>query len=104
LVVDCCLAFSNLFRLHNYQTIELNNWIRTNVIIRAMPTIVALDIESTGVDSEKDAILEIGAVRFDGRTYDTGSKLGFLVANVAFGLARPDVAEGLRAELKKMLE
>jgi len=43
------------------------------------------------------------AVRFDGRTYDTGSKLGFLVANVAFGLARPDVAEGLRAELKKML-
>jgi UTP--glucose-1-phosphate uridylyltransferase len=44
------------------------------------------------------------AVRFDGRTYDTGSKLGFLVANVAFGLARPDVAEGLRAELKKMLE
>ena len=32
-----------------------------------MPTIVALDIESTGVDSEKDAILEIGAVRFDGR-------------------------------------
>ncbi|MBG0802147.1 UTP--glucose-1-phosphate uridylyltransferase GalU [Methylocystis sp. H4A] len=44
------------------------------------------------------------AVRFDGRTYDTGSKLGFLVANVAFGLARPDVAEGLRAELKKMLD
>jgi UTP--glucose-1-phosphate uridylyltransferase len=44
------------------------------------------------------------AVRFDGRTYDTGSKLGFLSANVAFGLARPDVAEGLRAELKKMLE
>ena len=44
------------------------------------------------------------AVRFDGRTYDTGSKLGFLAANVAFGLARPDVAEGLRAELKKLLD
>ena len=42
-------------------------------------------------------------VRFDGRTYDTGSKLGFLAANVAFGLARPDVAEGLRAELAKLL-
>ena len=42
-------------------------------------------------------------VRFDGRTYDTGSKLGFLAANVAFGLARPDVADGLRAELKKLL-
>ncbi len=44
------------------------------------------------------------AVRFDGRTYDTGSKLGFLAANVAFGLARPDVADGLRAELQKLLE
>lgn len=44
------------------------------------------------------------AIRFDGRTYDTGSKFGFLVANVAFGLARPDVAEGLRAELRKMLD
>ena len=44
------------------------------------------------------------AVRFDGRTYDTGSKLGFLAANVAFGLARPGVADGLRAELKKLLD
>lgn len=31
-----------------------------------MPSIVALDIESTGIDPEKDAILEIGAIRFDG--------------------------------------
>jgi UTP--glucose-1-phosphate uridylyltransferase len=37
-------------------------------------------------------------VRFDGKTFDTGSKLGFLAANVAFGLARADVADGLRAE------
>jgi UTP--glucose-1-phosphate uridylyltransferase len=42
-------------------------------------------------------------VRFDGRTYDTGSKLGFLAANIAFGLTRPDVAEGLKAEIKKLL-
>lgn len=32
-----------------------------------MPTIVALDIETTGLDSQRDAILEIGAVRFNGR-------------------------------------
>lgn len=32
-----------------------------------MPTIVAVDIESTGIDPEQDAILEIGAVKFDGR-------------------------------------
>ncbi|MCW5873511.1 MAG: 3'-5' exoribonuclease [Anaerolineales bacterium] len=31
-----------------------------------MPSIVALDIETTGIDSQKDAIIEIGAVRFDG--------------------------------------
>ncbi len=42
-------------------------------------------------------------VRFDGRTYDTGMKLGFLAANIAFGLARPELEAGLRAELKKLL-
>jgi UTP--glucose-1-phosphate uridylyltransferase len=42
-------------------------------------------------------------VRFDGKTYDTGSKLGFLAANIAFGLARPDIAEGLKAEIAKLL-
>ncbi len=41
-------------------------------------------------------------VRFDGRTYDTGSKLGFLVANLAFALARDDIAPALKAELKKL--
>ncbi len=42
-------------------------------------------------------------VRFDGKTYDTGSKVGFLAANVAFALARPDIAPGFRAELKKIV-
>ena len=31
-----------------------------------MPSIVALDIETTGLDPAKDAIIEIGAVRFNG--------------------------------------
>jgi UTP--glucose-1-phosphate uridylyltransferase len=42
-------------------------------------------------------------VRFDGRTYDTGSKLGFLVANLAFALARDDIATPLKAEIKKLI-
>ena len=42
-------------------------------------------------------------VRFDGKTYDTGSKLGFLAANVAFAMARPDIAPGFLAELKKII-
>jgi UTP--glucose-1-phosphate uridylyltransferase len=41
-------------------------------------------------------------VRFDGRTYDCGSKLGFLTANIAFALARPDLAPALRAEIHKL--
>ena len=40
-------------------------------------------------------------VAFDGRTYDCGSRLGFLAANVAFALDRPDLAPGLTAELKR---
>ena len=42
-------------------------------------------------------------VRFDGKTYDTGSKIGFLTANVAFALARPELSEPFRAELTKLL-
>lgn len=43
------------------------------------------------------------AVQCEGRTYDCGSRLGFLTANVAFALDRPDIADPLRAELKKLL-
>ena len=43
------------------------------------------------------------AVRFDGTIYDCGSKIGFLTANVAYALARSDLAPPLRAELKKLL-
>ena len=43
-------------------------------------------------------------VRFDGKTYDCGSKLGFLTANVAFALADPAVADAFRRELDGMLK
>ena len=42
-------------------------------------------------------------VRFDGKTYDCGSKLGFLSANVAFALANPEIAGLFKAELKKIV-
>jgi len=42
-------------------------------------------------------------VRFDGRTHDCGSKLGFLTANLAVALQRPDIAPALRAEIRKLL-
>ena len=40
--------------------------------------------------------------RFDGTTYDCGSKIGFLAANMAFALKRPDLADALRAEARKL--
>jgi UTP--glucose-1-phosphate uridylyltransferase len=41
--------------------------------------------------------------QFDGKTYDCGSKLGFLAANVAYALDRPDIAPAFRKELKALL-
>jgi UTP--glucose-1-phosphate uridylyltransferase len=41
--------------------------------------------------------------KFDGRMHDSGSKLGFLIANVAYALDRPDIAPEFRAELKRLL-
>jgi UTP--glucose-1-phosphate uridylyltransferase len=43
------------------------------------------------------------AVKFEGRSYDCGSKLGFLTANVAYALRRKDIAPELREELKALL-
>ena len=43
------------------------------------------------------------AVRFDGKIYDCGTKLGFLLANVAYALERDDLAPALKAELGKLV-
>jgi len=42
-------------------------------------------------------------LQFEGRSFDCGSKIGFLAANVSYALARPDIAPGFRAEIKKIL-
>ncbi|CAO4148649.1 MULTISPECIES: UTP--glucose-1-phosphate uridylyltransferase GalU [Methylorubrum] len=42
-------------------------------------------------------------MRYDGRTYDTGSKIGFLTANLAYGLERPELADALKAEIRALL-
>jgi UTP--glucose-1-phosphate uridylyltransferase len=41
-------------------------------------------------------------LRFEGTRFDCGDKLGWLEANIAFALARPDMAGGVRAMLKTM--
>jgi UTP--glucose-1-phosphate uridylyltransferase len=43
-------------------------------------------------------------VEFHGEIYDCGSKVGFLAANVAYALARADIAPAFRDELKRIIE
>jgi UTP--glucose-1-phosphate uridylyltransferase len=57
-----------------------------------------------------DAMLTLAAsqpfygLKFEGRSFDCGSKIGFLTANVAYGLARPDIAPEFRAEIERILK
>jgi len=42
-------------------------------------------------------------VKYQGRVFDCGSKIGFLTANVIFALDRPDLADDFRRELQAAL-
>jgi UTP--glucose-1-phosphate uridylyltransferase len=42
-------------------------------------------------------------VKFEGRSFDCGSKIGFLTANVAYALARDDIAPAFRKEIEQLL-
>ncbi|MGQ0528008.1 MAG: UTP--glucose-1-phosphate uridylyltransferase GalU [Alphaproteobacteria bacterium] len=42
-------------------------------------------------------------LRFDGDHYDCGSRLGFIEANLAFGLSDPEIGAGVKSILKKFL-
>ena len=42
-------------------------------------------------------------MKYEGRTYDTGSKIGFLMANVAYALEREELSAEFRKELETLL-
>jgi len=42
-------------------------------------------------------------LKFEGRSFDCGSKIGFLAANVAYALARKDIAPEFKAEIQKLM-
>ena len=42
-------------------------------------------------------------VRFSGKTYDCGDKVGFLAANVAYGLDREEFGDAFRTEIETIL-
>ena len=43
-------------------------------------------------------------VRFEGERHDAGDRLGYLQANIAYALKRPDLREGLLAYLRKVVQ
>jgi len=43
-------------------------------------------------------------VKYQGRSFDCGSKIGFLTANVVFALDRPDIADAFMAEIKELAQ
>jgi UTP--glucose-1-phosphate uridylyltransferase len=42
-------------------------------------------------------------LKFDGRSFDCGSKIGFLTANIAYALERPDLGPALRSEIAMLI-
>ena len=43
-------------------------------------------------------------VTFEGESHDCGSKAGFVLANLAFAMDRPDIADALRPELERLVK
>lgn len=72
-----------------------------------MPYLSKLEKGAGGEVQLTDAMAKtIGQVpfhglRYEGTRYDCGNKLGFLEAQVAFALERPDLADGVKEFLKK---
>jgi UTP--glucose-1-phosphate uridylyltransferase len=71
-----------------------------------------LSRQSAGTGGEiqlTDAMIELAGkqpfygLKFQGRSFDCGSKIGFLTANVAYALERGDLGPALRAELPQLL-
>lgn len=71
-----------------------------------------LEKQERGVGGEiqlTDALAKLASTegligyRFEGRRYDAGDKVGYLKANIAFGLKRPELREGLLAYLREVV-
>ncbi|MGH1398475.1 MAG: UTP--glucose-1-phosphate uridylyltransferase GalU [Alphaproteobacteria bacterium] len=43
------------------------------------------------------------AMRFEGKSYDSGSRIGFITANVAYGSSDPDIGDDVRAMIEGFL-
>ncbi|MBV9137045.1 MAG: UTP--glucose-1-phosphate uridylyltransferase GalU [Hyphomicrobiales bacterium] len=72
-------------------------------ILETQPRGAGGEIQLTDAMVSLSKTRPFNAFRFDGRIYDTGTKIGFLSANVAYALERPDLGPMLRDELKAVV-
>ena len=61
------------------------------------------EIQLTDAMEQMIGKIPFHAVKTDCTRYDCGDKVGFLTANIAIGLSRPDIAPHLKALLKNLL-
>ena len=61
------------------------------------------EIQLTDAMAQLMQVQTFHALEYDGVTYDCGDKIGLLRANVAFALARPDLAEAARTAIMGLL-
>ena len=72
-------------------------------ILSAHETGAGGEIQLTDAMKRLSQSQDFFGLRYRGRTYDTGSKIGFLVANLAYGLEREDLGPQLRQEIEALL-
>jgi len=89
-----------------------SNLILTGRYILQPEILDVLQTQDRGAGGEiqlTDAMIELSrtqnfyGLKFEGRSFDCGSKIGFLAANVSYALERKDIAPGFRAEIKRIL-
>jgi UTP--glucose-1-phosphate uridylyltransferase len=89
-----------------------SNLILTGRYILQPEILDALQTQERGAGGEiqlTDAMIQLSrkqsfyGLQFEGRSFDCGSKIGFLAANVSYALQRKDIAPGFRAEIQKIL-
>jgi UTP--glucose-1-phosphate uridylyltransferase len=90
-----------------------SNLILTGRYILQPEILEILGTQGSGTGGEiqlTDAMVQLAqkqpfyGLEFEGRSFDCGSKIGFLAANVSYALERKDIAPGFRAEIKKILD
>ena len=62
------------------------------------------EIQLTDAMAKSIGIVPFHGYRFKGRRFDCGSRLGYLEANIAYGLERDDMRSSVQELLKKFVQ